>query len=287
MIPFLFRIVILVAVALSYAAYDLFNKRNVPDIFVYAVFILALAITFTYGIKIIETSLAISGLIIAFGFLLYKKGVMGAGDFMEFATISMLIPIQPVPLLSQIPQFGLPFILSVLISTGYSAVILTTIYYLGKAFSRGNLKISNTSKAKLRQGAFLFLAYLVLLLFLSYITKIRIATVFIILTMGAASALAVAFEREINLQMVSYVYPSSLSKEDMIATNLMQKSELEYFTSESKHFGRLVTGNMLKETKHIKKKLPVYTSGIPLAFFALIGIAVSILFGNLLIYFII
>ncbi len=287
MIPFLFRIVILVAVASAYAAYDLFNKRNVPDIFVYAVFILALAITFTYGIKTIAASLAVSGLIIAFGFLLYKKGVMGAGDFMEFATISMLIPIQPAPLLSQIPQFGLPFILSVLISTGYSAVIITTIYYLGKALLRGNLKISNVSKAKVRQGTFLFFAYVALLLVLSYLTGIRLAAVAIILTMGAASALAVAFEREINLQMVSYVYPSSLSREDMIATNLMQKSDLKYFTSESEHFGRLVTGKMLKETKHIKKKLPVYTSGIPLAFFALMGIAISVLFGNLLIYFII
>lgn len=287
MIPFTYRIALLLIVGAAYAAYDLFNKRNVPDLFVYGVFILGLAITFTYGLKTIEISLAISFLIIALGYLIYKKGIMGAGDFMEFATISMLLPIQPNPMLSSLPQFNLPFILSVLISTGYSAIILTTVYYLAKSLMKGGLKTASPKRKKIYHGAGLFISYLILLLLISYLAGFKVFTAIIILTMGAASSLAVIFEKEINMQMVSYMYPKDLSKEDMIATNLMSNAELKYFSSKSKHFGRLVTSKMLNETKAIKKKIPVYTSGIPLAFFALIGIVISVLFGNLLIYFII
>ena len=287
MISFIYRIALLLIVGLAYAAYDLLNKRNVPDIFVYGVFILGLAITFTYGLRTIEISLTISTLIIALGYLIYRKGIMGAGDFMEFATISMLLPIQPNPILSQLPQFGLPFILSVLISTGYSAIVLTTIYYLGRSFIKGGFRSSSPKRRKIYHGLGLFISYLILLFLISYLAGFKAFTAVIIITMGAASSLAVIFEKEINMQMVSYVYPKDLSKEDMIATNLMPTADLKYFSSKSKHFGRLVTKETLNETKAIKKKIPVYTSGIPLAFFALIGIIISLLFGNLLIYFII
>lgn len=284
MISFLLRIAILLVVALVYAILDVFNKRNVPDIFVYACLILAVVVTLTYNASTIAMSLLIAVIIGAIGYILYRKGVMGAGDFFEFATISLLIPIQPPALLSSLPQFGFPFIFSVFIGTGYAAVVGMTGYYLLRAYRHGALKSSEVERGKLYQGLVIFVAYMLLLAFISYLTGIRLIAIALVLIIGVASSLTIIFERSINKQMVSYVYPSKLTQEDMIATNFMSKDEIAFFSKKSKHFGRLVTRNLIRDIKGVRKKVPLYTSGVPLALFAFIGIALSLLFGNIILY---
>lgn len=284
MLPFLLRIALLLAIAIAYAAFDVFNKRNVPDIFVYAALMVGILVTFTYSIPTIEISLVTAAVIGAGGYALYRKGLMGAGDFLEFATISLLLPIQPVPLLSKLPQFGFPFIFSVFIATGYTAVIGMLIYYLGRAYMKGKIRFSEVSRGKLYKGLGIFVAYLLMLAFISYLAGIKIVAVFLVLVIGAASSLTIIFERQVNSQMITYVYPSRLTGEDMIATNFMSESEIKYFSGKSKHFGRLVTRSLLKDIRGVRRKVPLYTHGVPLALFAFLAIVLSLLFGNILLY---
>lgn len=284
LLPFLVRIAILLVVAVAYAVFDVFNKRNVPDIFVYACLAVALLVTFTYDLTTIEISLLTALIIGAGGYAVYRKGLMGAGDFLEFVTISLLLPIQPAPLLSSINQFGFPFIFSVFIATGYTAVICMLAYYLIKASMNGSLKSSKIERAKLYQGLGIFVAYMVLLLVLSYLTGVKYSAVLLVFVIAIASAFTIVFDRVINRQMVTYVYPSKLAPEDMIATNFMSREDLEYFSSKSRHFGRLATRKLISDIRHVKRKIPLYTSGVPLALFALIAVVTSLLFGNLLLY---
>jgi hypothetical protein len=259
----------------------------VPDVFVYSSLGVALVLTFAYGIGTIEISLLLALVIGALGYVLYRKGVMGAGDFFEFATISLLIPIQPTPLFSSLPQFGFPFVFSVFIATGYAAVVGMVAYYLIKARMSKDHTALKLDRARVYKGLGIFIAYLLMLAVLSYITGLRLAAVFLVLVIAGASALTIVFEKAINRQMISYVYPSRLAQEDMIATNVMSKGELEYFSSKSKHFGRLVTKKLLQDLRKVRRKVPVYTSGVPLALFAFIGILVSLLIGNILLYLIV
>ncbi len=287
MIPFLWRIAILLLVTLAYAVFDVFNRRNVPDVFVYAILVIALLVTFTYSVRTMEISLAVAAIIMAAGYVLYRKGIMGAGDFLEFATISLLLPIQPSPILSGLPQFNFPFIFSVFIATGYAAVIGMVSYYLFRACRMGYVRGSKIERRKLYEGIGIFVAYLLLLAFLTYLTGVRIVTIALVLIIGVASALTIMFDKPINRQMVSYIYPSKLTPEDMLATNFMSKSDMGFFEKKSKHFGRLVTKELIRDVKDVKRKIPVYTSGVPLALFAFIAVVVSLLFGNLLLYVII
>lgn len=118
MLSFVIRAVILLAIALVYAIYDLFNKRNVPDSFVYASAIIALLVTFTYSIGTIGISILIATVIGSIGYVLYRAGILGAGDFFEFMAISLIFPYQPAPLIVGIGQLNIPFILSIFIATG-------------------------------------------------------------------------------------------------------------------------------------------------------------------------
>jgi len=284
LLPFVFRIALLLGIASCYAVFDVFNKRNVPDVFVYACLVAALAVTLTYTVAVIEISLLIALAIGSLGYLLYRAGVMGAGDFIEFATISLLLPIQPSPILSGLNQFGFPFIFSVFIATGYAAMIGMVGYYLLRAWRRGDMRHAGIERGKLYQGLGIFVAYLVLLAFLSYVTGLRYAAVLLVLVIAVSSSLTIVFDKVINKQMISYVYPGALRPDDMIATNFMSRSDLEYFAGKSKRFGRLVTKGLIRDIGKVRRKIPLYTSGVPLALFALIAIVVSLLFGNLLLY---
>ena len=284
MLPFSLRIAVLLIIALAYALLDVFNKRNVPDAFAYAALAVGVVVTLTYPVSVIYLSVLVAAAIGLFGYIVYRAGLMGAGDFFEFVTISLLLPVQPAAILSGIPQLNFPFIFSVLIAAGYTAVIGMVVYYLAKAAKSGVLERYRVERRKLYSGLAIAVAYLVLLFLLSWITGFRPAAAFVILLIAAASALTIFFEKAINKEMVSYVYPNRLSEGDMIATNLMKDDELAFFKKRSKGFSRLATKKLIGEIKGVKRKMPVYTEGVPLALFALIGIVISLLFGNLLLY---
>ncbi len=284
MLSLALRMAILLAVTLAYALLDVFNHRNVPDIFAYALLALAFIVTLTYGARVIAISLALAAVIGALGYLLYRRGIMGAGDFLEFATISMLIPIQPAAILSSLPQFNFPFIFSVFIATGYTAVVGMLFYYLLRAYVKGSLRNIKIEKKRLYNGLLIFAAYLVMLAAVSYIAGPKPVPAAMIIAIGAASALTIVFEKQVSVQMISYVYPRALTTEDMIATNFMSKEDLTFFSRKSKHFGRLVTRKSLSEIKGIRRKVPLYTSGVPLALFAFFAVVISLLFGNILLY---
>ncbi len=272
------RIGILLAIALAYALFDVFNKRNVPDLFAYISLAIGIAITFTYPKSIIVLSTLLAIAIGAISYVLYKIGQLGAGDGFEFVTISLILPIQGNALLVSANQYGLPFILSVFVASGIIAIWVSMVYYL-MLRNRKGLKASTNDLAK---GAIIFIVYMAMLFLFIYIFGYHIASVIIMLLIAIPSAVIVAFAKQINEGMVEWIYPSSLEVGDMIAVNMMASKELEFFKAKSKHFGRLATKEMVKEIKNVKKKLPVYKKALPLAAIVLFGILVSFLFGDVI-----
>lgn len=283
-LPLPLRIAILLIIALAYALFDVLNKRNVPNAFAYAALAVGAVVTLTYPLAVIYISVIVAAAVAVLGYAVYRAGLMGAGDFFEFVTISLILPIQPAAVLSGIPQLNFPFVFSVLIASGYAAVIGMVVYYLASAARSGGLGKYKADKKRAYAGLAIIVAYLALLLVLGWLTGFRIAAAFVIILIAAASALTIFFEGVINKEMVSYIYPNELSEGDMIATNLMKKGELAFFKKRAGGFGRLATKKLIGEIKGVKKRMPVYTQGVPLALFVLIGVVASLLFGNLLLY---
>ena len=267
------RILVLLAFATLYAYFDIFNKRSIPNSFAYLSIIVGILFTFFYPFKALELSLLIAAFVVAASYILYKAGFLGLGDGIELAFVSLMLPIQPTPLVN-IPQLGLPFILSVFISSGIVAIIVLPIYYMLNG--KPELREESVIKAFLVFISYLLLLMLVYLL-LGHIALIPIVFIFIV---AFFSALVFLFEASMNERMITWIYPSRLEEDDIIAINLMSKKDIMFFKSKYSGFGRLADRKAIVALKNIKKKIPVYTNPIPFSAFILSGIILSLLIGD-------
>lgn len=277
------RILVLVAIAIIYAGYDLFNKRDIPDIVAYASVAIGIAFTLTLGVQEMEYSALVAIIVGALSYFLYRIGQLGLGDGFEFVAISLLLPMQPAPYLSSALQFNLPFILSVFIATGIAAVILVPISYLS-GYGKGALSLKGVHKNNFVKAAIMLVAYAALFLFDAYMLGAGIASMIVVALVAIPSAIMVLYEKRIMMQMVRSVYPKELDDGDIIAIDLMSKGDISYFRRRSHSFGRLATKGIIARISNVKRKIPVYKNAIPLAFPTLIGVLVALLFGNVLLY---
>ncbi len=274
-VPFL----ALVVIALLYSYFDLFNKRNVPDVFAYASVVVGVVITLVYYQNMLILSFSLALLIGIVGYALYRGGLWGAGDYFELAAISLMLPLQPDPIFGLVNQLGLPFIISVLIGTGFAATWIVPIYYL--LFVRGEKKKVSVDSKHVAYGLMLLILFLLFFVIVYSVFGFTLTQVALMLFLVVPSTFTIAFEDEITARMARHVYPNALEQGDIIAISMMSEKERAYFTSRYRKFGRLVTGEMIGNLKRVRKKLPVYKNAAPLAAFILIGIIVSLLFGNI------
>ena len=272
----------LLAISVIYAVFDVFNNRNIPNLFVYVCLAAGLIITLTYPYPIAINSILIAFVILSLGYILYRSGILGAGDVMEFATISLILPLQGSVIL-HVPQLGLPFILSVFVGTGYAASIGIPIYYVlisGK--KAAGLKARAVQAHRKATGVALFAAYLVFAAIIYTYSSLTLLGAVLILLIAVSSSSMIIMEDKIYAGMVSLISTSQLQEEDMIATNMLSNSERAYFEKKYPKFGRLATRSLIKSMRYEKKKIPVYKNAAPLSLFILIGVIVSLLLGNLI-----
>jgi hypothetical protein len=277
--PFPIQILALMTISLIYASFDLFNKRNVPDIFAYASVAVGVLITLTFNESMIAYSFAVALFVGSVGYLIYRMGMWGAGDFFELVAISLIMPIQPFPLLGNVIQLGLPFVLSVFVATGFATVFIVPIYYL--IFAKKTDSEIVPEKKHLGYGVSLLMLYLILFLTIYYFYSFDLIKIVFIVLVAVPSAITVMFEEEITMRMIRRIYPDELEEGDIVAFNMMGRDEMRYFLK-YQNFGRLVTKEMVKGLKTAKRKLPVYKNAAPLALFIVIGVVISLLLGNLI-----
>jgi hypothetical protein len=272
-------LLLLLGVALIYAALDVFNNRNVPNWFAYACVVIGLAVTFAFDSSVLVFSLAVAAFVGAFGYFIYRAGFWGAGDVFELVAVSLLLPVQPAPLAVQASQLGLPFVLSVFIATGISAIWLVPAYYLLTNRRKGAK--SKVGARRISFGALMLATYAALFLMICQFYGFSTLRLAILLMVAIPSVFALIFEERITAGMVRLVHPRELEEEDMLALNLMSKKDVERLSKKYRSFGRLVTRRFIAEAKASRERLPVYRNAPPLALFILMGVVASLLFGNL------
>ncbi len=276
------RVALVLLVAIVYAAFDLFNKRDIPNSVAYASIAIGFVSLIFMQSQLIQFDLLVAIIVGALSYVLYKIGQLGAGDGYEFVSISLLLPIQPAAYFVATAQLALPFILSVFIATGYVAVVAVPIYYL--LIKRRKKSGIRTKKciSRLVNALTIILSYSVLEMVLIHFLSFSIVSFVLVAILAVPSAITMYYRDEISLQMVSDIYPRQLEEGDFIATNFMDNKQLKYFIAKYKGFGRLATSQLISEMKKEKKKIPVYSEAVPLATITLIGVAISLLFGNIL-----
>ncbi len=273
-------VIILLLVSLAYAMFDVFNRRNVPNTFVYATVILGFIVAIAFNYNVLTTMFGIVAVVAVFGWILYKSGLLGGGDVMEFIFISLVFPIQNIPYVTSLPQFNFPFIISVLIASGYAALIYIPIYYIAV---KRNCKPSKPNGKDVRSGLLILASYIIFIFFIYLTFGLRIDGIILIVLLAGASALTVIYEKDVYRGMVEFIYPKMLEEGDMIATNMMSNTQKKRFEG-IRSFGRLATGKLINDTKNIKIKIPVYRDSVPFALFIFIGVVISLVLGNLILF---
>ena len=284
------RLYILIAVAVIYASFDTLNKRNIPNWVAYLSIAIGVAVTLTYSWPAIIESLLLAAAIGGISFLLYKSGQLGAGDGFEFVAISLLLPLQPSPILSMLGtsnQFGIPFILSVFVAAGVFTLAGAPIYYL--LLSRKGLQndkkwrpYTKPNITDVLRAASVFFMYIFFYWFVSYTIGITLAGAVVIFLLAIPSAAVMLFGKRINMAMVSMKSPDKLEEGDLIATNFMSGKETAIFKRAYKNFGRLADARQIKAIKGVKAEIPVYDDAVPLSLPLLLGVITSLLIGNIL-----
>ena len=281
------RIASIIIIAAVYLLFDIFNKRNVPSIFVYTTLIYGMLLAVTYlRLSTVLIDLGIAAVVFALGYAVYRAGQLGLGDVMEMCAISLIFPFQNFPMLVSLYQYNIPFIIAVAIASGVVALVVVPIYYLPRTGRELAESITSmVSKKDIFKSALIGASYLILIGMLAYTRTISIYGVIILGIILLGSAFTILFERPITKSMIRYVSVDEFEEGDIIAFNLMSAGQMEALRVKANSFGKLVTKRMIDEMRanSITDKLPVYKLGIPFAVPIFIAVLISLLFGNLVI----
>jgi Flp pilus assembly protein protease CpaA len=281
----LIKIALALVIAFAYMLFDVFNERNVPDVFAFGTLLFAAAAAlFGATSSNILTSYIVAAMICGLGYILYKIGEIGAADIIELAALVLLIPLQPVPFLSGASQLGFPFAVSLIVDTGIAAVIMVPLYYIPKAFSlMGKSVFSKISRSDLSKALVVVIAYALFFTFIATLFAVGTYGLIIFASLMVFSSLMLLFQNPITLSMVKMASYSEFTEGDIIAFNLMRPSQIIAAKRKISNFGRLVTPAMISEmkSKKINTKFPLYKNAVPLAVAIFAGLVFAILFGNM------
>ena len=251
--------------------FDIFNKRNVPNVLLYAFLAVALVVDVIFyqqDIFLFSVSLAI--FFSAISYIFYRFGQLGGADLFIIAAVILLLPIHPsfVDL-----TFNLPYIFSVIVFAGVAFAVYIVAFY-------GLRLIGSGAQPKLTY-ALLLIPYLLFafvyvnsmlfsLIYFIFVSILLLATIFFLM-----------FREDINLMLAERMSPAELEEEDVLALEMMDEKLVK------KHgLKRLVTKKEMERMKELKiKEVWVYSKLPPFLPFLLLGMVLSLFFAGALLIF--
>lgn len=248
------------------AYYDVFNKKNVPDQFLYGFLAVAFILNvILYQETLFWFSLAVALFFSAVGYIFYRLGQLGGADIFVLAAVMLLLPVHPS---FAGLAFNMPFIFSVIIFSGVAFALYVMAYY-GFRLSQEELK------PKLVYGLmfipYLLFAYVYVNSFLfspvyfAFITILLFATIFFLM-----------FRESLNQLLAEELPVSQLEPEDVVALEVMNKDMVERY-----HIPRVLNDAEIERLKKTKvESIWVFTKLPPFIPFILAGMVLSMVFAK-------
>ncbi len=251
------------------AYYDLFNKKNVPDMFLYAF----LGLAFLVNLALFQETVFLFSLVAALffgaiGYVFYRLGQLGGADVIVIVAIMLLLPISPA---SASMPFNLPFIFPVIIFSGVLFALYVIVYFGWKL-------MQTEAKPKLAY-ALMLIPYL--LFAYVYINSFLFSPVYFIFisVLLLASVFFMMFKDSLNMLLAEELPISQVEPEDVVALEVMNKDQLERFK-----IPRVMNSAEIERLKSIKVgDIWIYTQLPPFLPFILAGMILAMLFAKSLI----
>ncbi|MBU0532289.1 hypothetical protein KKB44_02225 [Candidatus Micrarchaeota archaeon] len=262
----IFRILVAFLGTLVATYYDLYNKKNVPDNFLYGFLAVAFLVNLVfYEENLFLFSIVIAAFLSAIGYVFYRVGQLGGADVFILASIMLLLPLHPS---FAAMAFNMPFIFSVIVFSGVLFALYVMIYFGWKLYE-------TEAKAKLVYGLllipyFLFAyvyvnSFLFSPIYFAFITVLLFSTIFFMM-----------FKESLTTLLSEELPVTQLEPEDVLALEIMNKDMVERYK-----LPRLLT---LAEIERLKEsKVPdvyVYTKLPPFIPFILAGMLLAMFFAR-------
>jgi len=251
--------------------YDVFNKRNVPNVLLYAFLAIAfVANLFFYQADIFIFSVALAAFFGAIGYIFYRFGQLGGADVFVISSVILLLPIHPafVGL-----AFNMPFIFSVIVFSGVAFAVYVIVFFSLKLWEQG-------AKPRLLY-ALLFIPYI--LFAYVYFNSILFSTMYFVFVsiLLLATVFFLMFREDINLLLSERMSPSELEEEDVLALDMMDKDFVKKYSIK-----RLATKDEIDRMIGLKiQEVWVYSKLPPFLPFFLLGMVMSLFFAASLLLF--
>gem|GEM_PF-290698 len=281
LLPFSMLRAIIAVLGTSAAAYfDLWNNRNIPNSLLYA--FLGIAVIFDIATMPMPTLIyagAVALVVALFGFVLYRMGQLGGADVFIIASIALLLPVQPQDfLVSSMPPFAFPFILSVLFVAGISFMLMmlaTNVLPAFDALRKGKIRLGTDKYLYVAVIVACYIAFTYFAGTLNFFEPLYFAIFTLLL---ASSAFFIVFRELIIGNMVEMVPLSKIDEEDVLCLEKMdQKLVAKY------GLARVLTLSELKRMKKFQiRKYPVFKRMPVFVPYILFGLLVSLVLGDLL-----
>ncbi len=248
--------------------FDVFNNRNVPNNLLYGFLAAAvLANVVFFDADIVLYSAALTAILFAFGFLLYRTGQLGGADLFVVCSITLLLPIHPSFLDT---PFNYPLIFSTLLYSGVAFAVFSVFYF-------ARLIVSSSGKPKANP------VYLLLLLpyfFFAYIfinaSFFSPVYFFIASVLLLSTVFFLVYRKSINEAMMEKVKVSSLEGEEDVLVNEKMKRIME-----DRGIGPVLGKKEVSKLREAGvKEVWIYSRLPPFLPFLLIGLLGAIFLGD-------
>lgn len=253
------------------AYFDIFNKKNVPDLLLYAFVLVALLVNVVfYDEALFWFSLALAVFASAIGYVFYRLGQVGAADIFVLAAIMLLLPIHPS--FVDMP-FNVPFVFSVFVFSGVVFALYMLLYFSWKLLQ---------TEAKPNLPYLLMLVPYALFAYFFVNSFIFTPVYFAIMTIIIfVVTFTLMFRDSLNRLLAEEIPVSQLEPEDVVALEIMNKDLLKRYK-----IPRLMTREEIARLRKSRVgEIWVYTKLPPFIPFMLIGMVVSLFFAKSLLPF--
>jgi Flp pilus assembly protein protease CpaA len=246
--------------------YDLFNRRNVPNMLLYgflaAAFIVNLAF---FQQDLFVFSIALAVFFSAIGYMFYRFGQLGGADVFIIASVILLLPIHPS--FSGL-AFNLPYIFSVMVFAGIAFAIYVVCYF--------GLKLREVNAHPKRMYALLLIPYL--LFAFVYVNSVIFSPMYFVFVsiLMLATMFFMAYKEDINLLLAERMSPAELEEEDVLALEMMDQEAVKKY-----RLKRLATKSEIERMAGLKiQEVWVYSKMPPFLPFFLLGMVLALFFAN-------
>ncbi|MBD3210165.1 hypothetical protein GF318_02180 [Candidatus Micrarchaeota archaeon] len=262
------RLIVAFAGVMIATYFDLFNKKNIPDKFLYGFLATAFLVNLVFFQEtLFWFSIAVAVFLSAIGYVFYRVGQLGGADIFILASIMLLLPIHPS---FTGMSFNMPFIFSVIVFSGVLFALYVMVYFGWKLYEY-------EAKARL-EYLLLFIPYLLFAyvyvnsflfnpVYFAFVSILLLATMFFMV-----------FRETLLTTLAEELPVTQLEPEDVLALEIMNKDMIERYK-----IPRLVTQEQIDRLKAEKAPMVwVYTKLPPFIPFILAGMVFALFFARYL-----